>query len=476
MRRPTQIILISISFVLGIIFGYNFLFTVSIYWAVFVLFAVACAFLIKSKLAILPLVLAGFCIGIFAISTQIALIAQRGLSNYYYEKVDLVGTVKGDPYWDEDGNYVFLLTDIVVNNQKKFGDIRVKTFSSFAKEGYKLRVKGKIYPTLAKPGAQISFASVEIIKVNEPVLVRSKNLFFMGLDRSLNQQSANFMKGILLGSRSLLNKNIQDTLNSVGLSHIVAVSGYNLTILVVLLHQVLKRRWAWGGLIISLLVVWTFTLLVGASASISRAAIMATVFLIASYYGRPVGIYSCISITAVITLAINPSAVIEDLSWQLSFLSLIGIITISPIIVRLLPKKLGTASELLAITLAAQIATMPYIMFLFGKFSLASILSNVVLMPLVPTLMLLGFILAIIGIVFPAWAYILGAPINKIIEIIFDFLIFLQSKSYLVMNSRPKVFMLLIWYVAITALGVIVYNKRLYTGKQTFQKHPEMLK
>ena len=44
------------------------------------------------------------------------------------------------------------------------------------------------------------------------------------------------------------------------------------------------------------------------------------------------------------------------------------------------------------------------------------------------------------------------------------------------MNSRPKVFMLLIWYVAITALGVIVYNKRLYTAKQTFQKHPEMLK
>jgi len=476
MRRPTLIIVSCLSYVLGIVAGYNFLFETNIYWLAFIILAITSSFLLKNIIKALPLVLAGFCLGIIMLNSHINTLAERGLSSYYYQKVEITGTVKGDPYWDEDKNYVFIISNVMVEGQNKYGEMRVKTFSSFAKEGYVVRVKGKLYPTLAKPGSQISFATVELLRVHTPPLVQIKNYFYSGLDRALNQDSANFMKGILIGSRSLLGKNIQDTLNSVGLSHIIAVSGYNLTILVVLLQRILRRRWAWGGLVLSLVVVWVFTLLVGASASITRAAIMATVFLIASYYGRPVGIFTCISLTAAITLAFNPTAVIEDVGWQLSFLSLLGIIIISPIIIKALPKKLTLLNEAIAITIAAQIATVPYLLFVFGKFSLASLISNIILMPIIPILMLVGFVVAIIGIFLPNHAYMLGAPINKAVELIFDFLKFLQSKSNLVVSIQPKIITLIAWYLALAMLGVIVYHRRLYDELFAFHNKPKMLK
>lgn len=476
MRRPTLVIISCLSYILGIVAGYNFLFTTNVYWYVFIFMSVGSLLVLKNRLRAIPMVLASFCIGIIVLNMQINAFAQRGLSSHYFQKTEIIGTVKGDPYWDVDKNYVFIISGVLVNGQSKLGDVRIKTFSSFAKEGYTVRVRGKIYPTIARPGAQISFATVELLNIKQPPLVSVKNYFYSGLDRALSQDSANFMKGILIGSRSLLSKNIQDTLNSVGLSHVVAVSGYNLTILVVLLQRILRRRWAWGGLVLSLAIVWAFTIMVGASASITRAAIMATVFLIASYYGRPVGIFTCISITAAITLALNPSAVIEDMGWQLSFLSLSGIIIIGPIIMILFPKRMRALGELLAITIAAQIATVPYILFVFGKFSLASIISNIILMPLVPMLMLIGFCAAVVGMLLPNYAYILGNPINKIIDIIFDFLKFLQSKSQLVVTTQPKIYALVAWYSALVIMGAIVYHRRLYSDLAAFQEEPKMLK
>lgn len=141
-----------------------------------------------------------------------------------------------------------------------------------------------------------------------------------------------------------------------------------------------------------------------------------------------------------------------------------------------MPKRLKVLGELIAITIAAQIATVPYVLFVFGKFSLASIISNIVLMPLVPLLMIIGFCAAIVGILIPNYAFYLGNPINKIIDIIFDFLKFLQSKSQLVVTTQPKINALILWYSAILIMGVIVYHRRLYSDPASFQEEPKMLK
>ena len=90
--------------------------------------------------------------------------------------------------------------------------------------------------------------------------------------------------------------------------------------------------------------------------------------------------------------------------------------------------------------------------------------------------MMIGFMAAIIGIVLPNYAYILGSPIDKFIDIIFDFLKFLQSKSQLVVTTQPKISALVAWYSALAIMGAIVYHRRLHSDLTAFQEESKMLK
>lgn len=476
MRRPTTIILCCISFLLGTLLGYYYIFTPNKVWLLFIAFAIIAAGIVSKKTRFIPLLCIAMLAGIALNTYHQNYKLEHGLSRSVYEKTEVAGTIKGDPYWDSERNYIFITSDLIINGERKFGDLKIKTFSATGKEGNKVLVKGKIYPIRAKPGYQISYANVDVISDHQPFLVQIKQLLYTGADRALDQNTAGFIKGILIGARSSMPQSAQDTLNSIGLSHVVAVSGYNLTILVVLLQRILRKKWLWGSLVLSLGLVWTFTLLTGGSASIVRAAIMATAFLVASYYGRPLSIFTCISLTAAITLLVNPAAAIEDIGWQLSFLSLTGIVILTPIIQKVLPKKTKLLSELMAVTLAAQIATIPYILYLFGNYSLLALLANFIVMPIIPILMLVGFVAALAGIFIPNYAYLLGQPINWAVGELFKFLTYLQLQQGFVVNTKPQITTLVVWYLCLSLLGVIVYHRRLTPSSLTFQTPDQLVK
>lgn len=473
MRRPTIIILACFGFILGIVFEYYFNINMSYLWLLFVASTFMSIFILNKKLAVIPIFLIMFVFGMFTIYSHINNIYKNGISGNTFKKTIAQGVVVGDPYWDKDRNYVFVVSNLVIDGKNRLESIKVKTFSSAVKEGNRVSVEGKIYPTLAKPGYTMSYSNVRVLDSSQPLLVRLKNNLYTGADIAIGGEASNFIKGILVGARTSLSKDIQATLNSTGLSHVVAVSGYNLTILVVILQRLLKKKWAWGGLVLSLLLVWGFVLLTGGSSSIMRAAIMASVFLVASYYGRDIGIFVCIAITAVITLLYAPSAVIDDIGWQLSFLSLTGIVVLSPAIQRLLPKKPKLLVEIVSITLAAQIATVPYLLYVFGSYSMVAFVANTVLMPLIPLLMLVGFTVSIMGLVAPNYAYILGRPIAGMINYIFDFLYYLQNKDSLRINYAPNITIIVSWYLLLVVIGFIVYSKGL---SSPFQKHQELVK
>jgi competence protein ComEC len=473
MRRPTLIIIACIGFVAGILLGYYFLFNVDYWWFIFLTLSAVISFLLSKTFRPIPIILALVVLGVITVTFRINYIAQNGVSPKLFTKTTTEGTVVGDPYWDKDRNYVFVITNLKIDGISKTGSIKVKTFSSSAKEGNRVKIEGKIYPSQAKPGYVLSYGKVSVQDSSQSWLVKIKNQLYQGADIAIPGDPANFVKGILVGARSSLSQDLQDTLNSTGLSHAVAVSGYNLTILVVIFQRILKKKWLWGSLVLSLAVVWAFVALTGGSASILRAAIMASIFLVASYYGRPLGIFVCLSLTAAITLFINPFALVEDIGWQLSFLSLAGIIVLTPPIQKILPKKPSMIFEVVAITLAAQIATVPYILSLFGKYSLVALLANTLLMPAVPVLMAVGLLLAMLGLVMPNTAQVLGAPVGSFVNFIFDFLRYLQAQQKLVLEANPSVFFLIAWYAFIMIVGVIVYNKRIVPA---FQKSQELIK
>lgn len=473
MRRPTLIILSCIGFILGILLGYYFKFDLNIWWFVFLIVSLASVFILSKKLKVISSFLMMLVLAIVIMTSRINYIAKNGISDKLFIKSSVSGKVTGDPYWDKDRNYVFTISNLKIDGKPRAESIKVKTFSSAVKEGNMVMVEGKIYPTMAKPGYVLTYAKVSVIDNSQPILVQAKNLLYKGADISIGGEPANFIKGILVGARTSLSQDLQDTLNSTGLSHVVAVSGYNLTILVVVLQKLLRKKWAWGSLVFSLVLVWSFVLLTGGSASILRAAIMASLFLIASYYGRAMSIFACISLTALITLLINPMALTEDVGWQLSFLSLTGIVVIAPALEKLLPKKPKTFFEIVSITLAAQIATVPYLLYLFGSYSAVAFIANTLIMPIIPILMLIGFVLAIMGLLLPEASVFLGSLVAQSVNYIFDFLKYLQYQQAFQIKSSPDLLVLGLWYFCILFVGLVVYNKGI---SSSFQKHQELVK
>lgn len=419
MKRAGQIIIFTIGFICGIAAASFFYFQPNWLWSVVIIIIALALFKIKSKLGHLLFIALGLIAGTAYMSWHSSAQPHHTISDHQFYKTTVSGEVYGDPYWDADRNFVFYMRELKIDGQRVPGEVRVKSLIGNAKEGYRVQVTGKVWPIMGKTGNQISYAKPILISTRQPVLVRIKSSFVGGVRRALPEPAASFMVGILIGARSNLPKYLQDNLNSIGLSHIVAVSGYNLTILTIALARVLGKRWRWGNLVLSLWAILGLVLLTGASPSILRAGIMAALFMIATYWGRDLALEVCLALGALVTLIINPAYLTSDLSWQLSFLSLAGIIFLAPKIESLLPRrgKLAVLSEILAVTLAAQIATLPLVAYTFGRVSLIAPLANLIIMPLIPLLMLLGFVAGLAGMILPNLAYTLMSPIAKTTEL-----------------------------------------------------------
>jgi len=245
------------------------------------------------------------------------------------------------------------------------------------------------------------------------------------LAASLPEPEASLAQGILLGSRSALGPSLTTALNNTSLSHLIAISGYNVTVVAGLvigsLAWLLGRRQA---ALAALLAIAGYTILTGATPSVVRAAIMGGLFLIATLVGRPGSALTAIVLAAALMTAHQP-LVVHDVSFQLSFAAIVGLVYLSPAIqVRIrqalsplvgTPEVLqrgiaGVTVENLAVTLAAIAATLPIIALNFQRVSLVAPLANLLALPAFPLMLLLSGLDAAAGAVWgplgdiAAWA------------------------------------------------------------------------
>jgi competence protein ComEC len=181
---------------------------------------------------------------------------------------------------------------------------------------------------------------------------------------------------------------------------------------------------------------------------------MCALFLLASYYGKRLDILVCMSLVAFAMILLTPASILIDIGWQLSFLSLLGIAVLSPKISHILPSKPALLNDILSVTLSAQLATAGLIAFKFGQISIIAPLSNLLVMPFIPLLMLLGFVSAIAGILVPSIAFMtIGRPINWLVVILFDLLSYLASWRFasIKLNTVP-LRAAMIYYSAVLAI------------------------
>ncbi|MEN6316099.1 MAG: DNA internalization-related competence protein ComEC/Rec2 [Clostridiaceae bacterium] len=241
------------------------------------------------------------------------------------------------------------------------------------------------------------------------------------IEKSLPHQQAGLLNGMLIGYTEGLSEEVQEAFSNAGLSHIMAVSGANVAFLILPLAFLLKllrvRKQISNVLLIAFLTLFVFV--TGLEPSVLRAAIMASVLLIAQILYREPDTYSAIAVSCIILLAVNP-CMLFHIGFQLSYGATLSIVMLYKNIRNLItvrsqkkPEQLGKdliqgkdkpkpiipgwIADILAATLAAQLGVLPVTVLYFNKISLVAILTNLLAVPMLELITILGSVMALLG-------------------------------------------------------------------------------
>ncbi len=236
------------------------------------------------------------------------------------------------------------------------------------------------------------------------------------------EPSASLLAGILLGDDAGIPRDLEEAFRATNTAHIIAISGFNISVIAGLLTALLRRLFRRRGLVALCVVAGlvVYTLLVGASPSVVRATIMASLAVLARYYGRQNDGLNALAAAALGMLALDPS-VLFDLGFQLSFAATLGLIFyVQPltdwlhgILVRWMPAEraqavVGALSDSFLVTLAAQLTTLPLIVFAFHRVAPVALLTNLLILPAQPAVMVLGGLATLVGMVLPPLGQVLA--------------------------------------------------------------------
>lgn len=203
------------------------------------------------------------------------------------------------------------------------------------------------------------------------------------------EKESGVAEALLIGYRNDLDKDLVRSYSSTGVVHIIAISGLHLGMIYGLILFLLKpfsrKKWVrWVKPVLILVVLWGFSLLAGAAASILRSAVMFTFIVIGESLQRKTQVYNTLAASAFCMLLYDPYF-LWDVGFQLSYLAVLSIILFMKPIYRLVycsNRFLDAIWQLNAITLSAQILTLPAILFYFHQFPNLFLFTNFIAVPL----------------------------------------------------------------------------------------------
>ena len=245
-----------------------------------------------------------------------------------------------------------------------------------------------------------------------PPLERVGILFARGLEVALPEPEASYAKGILLGDRSGMSYELRQAFRRTGTSHLTALSGYNVTVIAEYLG-VLSR-----GIAVPALGIIFFVLATGAASSLVRAAIMGVLVLVVRRAGYHYMAGRALLYAVVVMLFWEPTILFGDIGFQLSVAATAGIIFLVPYfdtLFSLVPKRFG-AREAIATTIAAQITTLPLIIFYFGLPSIVSIPANILIIITMPLAMAFAFVGGLVGSFAGSISALVGLPATLVLR------------------------------------------------------------
>lgn len=272
-------------------------------------------------------------------------------------------------------------------------------------------------------------------------LLRAREGAISQIDRLFGEPHASLLVGLLFGEQRFTDEWEEHFLRT-GTTHIVAASGYNVSLVTLIVFGALaslgmRRQRALGLLVAS---IACYVILAGADAAVVRAGVMGTLILFSRHVGRCTTMTNVLLLTATLMLVENPRLLRDDVGFQLSMLSTIGLVYIAPILQRrwkMVPEAFGIREALTA-TVSATFMSLPILLLQFRSASLSSIVANLLVLPFVPYAMLFGAAASVASVLLlgagqalglPAWATL--SAILEIIRALSDLPLFVESISVL---------------------------------------------
>lgn len=400
------------------------------------------------------------------------------LQKYYDSKRTVEGIISEEPDMREDKT-LLTLSDISVDGSTRTDKILVYTerfpeyeygdrikFEAKIKEPKGAEVKGefsyKDYLSRFEIGALVYSPQIELIGQHEGnffkyYILKIKQHFISVLAEAIPEPHSSFLGGVLVGARRGMSQDLLEKFSITGTTHIIAISGYNITIIAWAVDKLLQRFGRRVSFLTSLFAIGMFVVLTGAQSSVIRAAIMGGLGLVALNIGRLYAITNALALTGVAMLVINPKIAHFDVGFQLSFLALMGLVYLSPWIEKYMPRIPKFIRVPLSATLAAQIFTLPILVYNFDRLSIVSTVTNILVLPAIPWAMGFGFFAGLGLMTIPFFGTVLAWVAWVILEYVIRVIEFSSSLPLASVDVSIPGWIIPVYYLSLFI--IFMYNK-----------------
>lgn len=254
-----------------------------------------------------------------------------------------------------------------------------------------------------------------------------RDFFIKPFSKGLSGNNEGLFMGLLFG-QNILSNDLTTSFRISGLTHIIALSGYNITVIASWVKSFFGQLGARVSSVFSIFSIILFILMTGVPITAVRAGIMAGISLIALRSGNQYLSLRALFLAVLIMNLINPRLIYFDFSFQLSVLATLGIILFTPKFQKLFSNKIPSfLKEIIITTISAQIIVLPLILFKTKLLSVLSLPANIFVLPLVPIIMFLGFLGGLVGMLFSPFSFPFVFISNLGIEIIIKLSHFFSS-------------------------------------------------
>lgn len=340
-------------------------------------------------------------------------IARQDITQNIGTIVKVYGIVDEDADATKGGSTVLRLRNVIINNRTISGKVWVtlKSDQDVARSSHVV-VEGMLNDGFAQFVGSMYRAELLAAthRPSDDPMLGVRDHFSEHARSVIRDPEVSLGLGFLTGERRGLPVELLETLKTVGLTHIIVASGYNVTILVRLARRFFARFSRYMAVYSALVLVIGFVGVTGASPSMVRAALVSCLALGMWYIGRTFHPVTIIAFAAALTGLYDPSYVWGDMGWQLSFLAFAGVMIVAPLLQAYFfgDKKPGMVRQIVGETIAAQLLTVPLILFAFGQISLLALVANVCIVPFIPLAMVLIFSAGAVHMIIPAVAKVIG--------------------------------------------------------------------